>query len=124
MTNEAMRTVSFIQTKISDDLIISFALCIADDPTVVESLTLIRTPKYEVFLEGRERGVTVSFELKEKGLLKEVAFERDAAAVHLRTSESSFGVDLRSISAVDVTEMLKVLKLMNFDGRLKITGLE
>ena len=119
-----MRTVSFIHTENKDDLIVSFALCVADDPTDVESLTLLRTPKYEMFLEERERGVKVSLELEEKGFLKEVAFDRDGAAVHLRTSECSFEVDLKRVARVEIKEMLKVLKLMNFDGRLKISGLQ
>ena len=118
-----MRTVSFIHTESKDDLIVSFALCLADDPTDVESLTLLRT-KYEVFLEERERGVKVSFELEEKGLLKEVAFHRDAATVHVRTSECSFELDLRSVERVEIKDMLKVLKLMNFDGRLEISELQ
>jgi hypothetical protein len=49
---------------------------------------------------------------------------RDAAAVTLRTSECRFQVDLRSVSTVEIMEMLKVLKLMNFDGRFEISGLE
>lgn len=88
MTDEAMRTVSFIHAEITDDLIISFALCI-DDPTDVESLTLIRTPKYELFFEEEERGVKVSLQLEDKGFLNEFAFNREAAAIHLRTSECS-----------------------------------
>ena len=124
MTNEPMRTVRFIHTENEDDLIVSFALSIADDPTDVESLTLLRTPKYEVFLDERERGVRVSFELDEKALLKEFAFDRDAATVLLRTSEGIFEVDLRSVSRVEITEMIKVLKLMNFDRRIEISGLE
>lgn len=35
-----------------------------------------------------------------------------------------FDVDLKSISMVEIMEMLKVLKLMNFDGRFEISGLE
>ena len=119
-----MRTASFIHTEHKDDLIVSFALSIADDPTAVESLTLLRTPKFEVFLEEWERGVTVSLELEEKGLLKKVAFDRDAAAVRLMTSQGGFEVDLRSVSRADITEMLRILKLMNFDGRFEISGLE
>ncbi|HSE35935.1 MAG TPA: hypothetical protein VLG74_01450 [Blastocatellia bacterium] len=119
-----MRTVSFIHTESKDDLIVSFALCVADDPTDVESLTLLRTPKYEVFLEERERGVKVSFELEEKGLLKEVAFHRDSATVHVRTSECSFELDLRSVERVEIKDTLRVLKLMNFDGRLEISELQ
>ena len=124
MVNEAMKTVSFIHTEIKDDLIVSFALCVADDPTDVESLTLLRTPKYEGFLEERERGVKVSLELEEKGFLKDVAFDQNGAAVHLRTSECGFELDLRRVASVDIKDMLKVLKLMNFDGRLEISGLQ
>ena len=75
-----MRTVSFINTETKDDLIVSFALCVADDPIEVDSLTLLRPPKFEVFLEEGERGVKVSLEWEEKGLLKEVVFDRNAAA--------------------------------------------
>ena len=119
-----MKTASFIHTEVRDDLIVSFALCVADDPTDVESLTLLRTPKYEVLLEERERGVKVSLELEEKGLLKEVAFDRNRAAVHLRTSECSFEVDLRSVARPEINEMLEVLKLMNFDARFEMTESE
>jgi hypothetical protein len=124
MSNEGSRVVQFIHTEINDDLIISFALCIADDPTDVESLTLLRTPKYEVLLEEQDRGVKVSFELEDEGFLKEFAFDRAAGTVHLRTSKSTFKVDVRRVTTVDITEMLKILMLMNFDSRLKISGLE
>ena len=123
MANETMRTVNFIHTQIKDDLIVSFALYLADDPTDVESLTLLRTPKYEGFLEERDRGVKVSLELEEKGVLKEVAFNRNAAAVYLRTSECRFELDLSRVESVDIKEMLNVLKVMNFDGRIEISGL-
>ena len=119
-----MKTASFIHTEIGDDLIVSFALSVADDPTDVESLTLLRTPKYEVLLEDQERGVKVSLELEEKGLLEQIVFDQDQAAVHLRTRESSFEVDLRSVERSDINEMLMVLKLMNFDGRFEISGSE
>jgi hypothetical protein len=89
-----------------------------------ESLTLLRTPKYEGFLEERERGVNVSLELEEKGLLKEVAFDHDGAAVHLRTSECSFELDLKRVASVDIKDMFRVLKLMNFDGRLELSGFQ
>ena len=118
-----MRTVSFIYTKIEDDLIVSFALSLADDPTDVDSLTLLRTPKYEVFLEEQERGVKVSLELEDKGLLREVAFHQDAATVHLRTSECDFELDLSGVENADIKHAQTVLKLMNFDGRLKISEL-
>jgi len=124
MANEAIRTVNFIHTEIKDDLIVSFALCLDDDPSNVESLTLLRTPKYEGYLEERDRGVKVSFELEEKGLLKEVAFDQNTPAVYLRTSECRFELDLSRVGSIDINDMLKVLKLMNFDGRIEISGLQ
>lgn len=116
-----MKTVSFINTETEDDLIVSFALSVGDAPAEVDSLTLLRTPKYEVFLEEQERGVRVSLELEEKGLLKEVVFDRNAAVVHLRTSECSFEVDVKNVADDEIKDMLTVLELMNFDGRLAIS---
>jgi hypothetical protein len=39
--------VAFITVETGDDLIVSFAVCEADDPTAIESLTILRTPKFE-----------------------------------------------------------------------------
>jgi hypothetical protein len=52
----------FISTENGDDLIVSFAVIDPADPTEIESLTLLRTPKYEHLLADWERGVSVSFE--------------------------------------------------------------
>ena len=60
-----MDTVAFISCETGTDLIVSFAVCNPEDPTEVESLTLMRTPKYEGLLYERERGATVSFEREE-----------------------------------------------------------
>jgi hypothetical protein len=57
-----METVAFISTENGDDLIVSFAVIDPVDPTEIESLTLLRTPKYEHVLGDCERGVSVSFE--------------------------------------------------------------
>ncbi|MEA3090591.1 MAG: hypothetical protein QOJ04_1933, partial [Caballeronia sp.] len=45
-----METVAFISTENGDDLIVSFAVIDPADPTEIESLTLLRTPKYEHLL--------------------------------------------------------------------------
>ena len=55
-----MEEVAFIMVERGDDLIVSFA--IGADPTDIKSLILLRTPKYESFLDADERGVTVSLE--------------------------------------------------------------
>jgi hypothetical protein len=33
-----------------------------DDPTEIESLIIVRTPKYEFFLEAWERGASMNFD--------------------------------------------------------------
>jgi hypothetical protein len=49
--SESRELVAFITTQTGDDLIIAFAVCQPDDPTEIESLIIVRTPKYEFFLE-------------------------------------------------------------------------
>ena len=60
-----MERVSFITVETGDDLILTFAVQCHDDASEIESLILMRTPKYESFLEEHERGVGVSFERHE-----------------------------------------------------------
>ncbi|TCK32767.1 hypothetical protein B0G84_8645 [Paraburkholderia sp. BL8N3] len=52
-----METVVFISTENGDDLIVSFAVVDPTDATEIDSLTLLRTPKYEHLLGDWERGV-------------------------------------------------------------------
>ena len=59
---EQQEFVAFLTAETGDDLIVSFAICEPDDPTDIESLTILRTPKYEFFLDEWERGATVSFD--------------------------------------------------------------
>ena len=77
------------QFKRAQDLIVSFAVCKPDDPSDIESLTILRTPKYEVFLEEWERGASVSFDRDLEGdeivLLREVFYAPDDKCVTLRT---------------------------------------
>lgn len=42
--------VAFITAQTGVDLVISFAICKPDDPAEIESLTFLRTPKYEALL--------------------------------------------------------------------------
>ena len=68
--------VGFLTAETGDDLIVSFAICEPDDPADIESLTILRPPpKYEFFLDERERGATVSFRISEgneRVMLREV----------------------------------------------------
>ncbi len=56
-----MHRVNFITTQQEDDLIVSFTVA-GDSPGDILSLTLLRTPKYELILDSDERGISVSWE--------------------------------------------------------------
>ncbi|MHC4745477.1 MAG: hypothetical protein ACYS8Z_26480, partial [Planctomycetota bacterium] len=56
-----MENAAFMTNEDGDDLIVSFAIPI-DEFGDVKSLTLLRTPKLESFLDESERGVSVSSE--------------------------------------------------------------
>ena len=117
-----VETVAFITTETGDDLIVSFAVCPTDDPTEVESLTLLRTPKYELFLEDWERGVKVSFELDDEGLLEELFFDPPAATVRLKTQSKTYELDVRQVDPEDLIAMCEALRKMNFDKRVQLSG--
>jgi hypothetical protein len=87
MVND-MDIVAFIDTELGDDLIVSFAVQDRENPTEVETLTLLRAPKYESLEPLEERGVSVSFERfrgEEGDLLEEVRYSADEKTVHLTT---------------------------------------
>ena len=93
---ERREFVAFITAQTGDDLIISFAVCQPDDPADIESLTILRTPKYEAFLDEWERGASVSFdrypEAHERALLREVVYASDHKCITLRTGHyTNFG---------------------------------
>ena len=71
-----MEHVDFITTETGDDLIVSFAIC-REEPGQVRSVLLLRTPKYELFMDAAERGVYVSDEDREqdmRNILESIAF--------------------------------------------------
>src|SRR2546426_11857054 len=94
-----MGIVAFIDTELGDDLIVSFAVQDRGDPTEVETLTLLRTPKYESLEPPEERGVSVSFERfrddEERELLEEVRYSKDEQILHLATRSRSYDLDVR-----------------------------
>jgi hypothetical protein len=121
-----METVAFISTENGDDLIVSFAVIDPADPTEIESLTLLRTPKYEHLLADCERGVSVSFERyveDDEELLEELHFDRKSAVVRLTTSLRTYGLDLRKVDEKEVKAMRNVLSRMNHDGRFRLLGI-
>lgn len=121
-----MDLVAFISTESGLDLIVSFAVCCREDPVEIESLTVMRTPKYESILDERERGASVSFEREvddERGLLRAVAYLPQDHLVTLRTDKSSYELDVRKVDPTEMASMRRVFRLMNFDSRIELTGM-
>lgn len=99
-------------------MIVSFPL----DAAASESLTLLRTPKYEFILDESERGVSVATGETEEGdreLL--VLVEWGKETVRLESTAGVYVLDVSSVDAAEVNEAKAVLRKMNFDGRFKFT---
>ena len=125
-TREPRELVAFITAQTGDDLVISFAVCKLDDPTDIESLTILRTPKYEAFLDEWERGASVSFdrdlEGDERVLLREVVYASDDKCITLSTSHHTYKLDVRKVDPSELSTMCGVLRKMNFDSSIQLTG--
>ena len=121
-----MDTVSFLTVETTDkDLILSFAVMDPNEPTDIDSLILLRTPVYEPLLEEWQRGVNVSFERhdsEEDDFLDEVQWDKDTAIILLKTQLHTYWLDLRKVDGKSLSAMQKILKKMNFDGRIKLSG--
>jgi hypothetical protein len=116
-----METVSFISIEDDPpDLILSFAVW-QPELDDIRSLILMRTPKYEPFLDEAERGVTVSYEDwpdDEDDMLKEIEFGDDV--VRIITDRHQFELDLRKVDKEEIDQAKAILKKMNFDNSYKM----
>jgi len=125
-TREPRELVAFITAQTGDDLVISFAVCKPDDPTDIESLTILRTPKYEFFLDERERGASVSFARNREGdevvLLREVFYAPDDKCVTVRTDHRTYKLDVRKVDPSELSAMCGAFRKMNFDSSIRLTG--
>jgi hypothetical protein len=123
---EPLELVAFITAQTGDDLVISFAVCKPDDPTDIESLTILRTPKYEAFLDEWERGASVSFdrdlEGDERVLLREVVYASDDKCITLCTDHHTYKLDVRKVDPSELSAMCGVFRKMNFDSSIQLTG--
>jgi hypothetical protein len=123
---EQRELVAFITVQAGDDLVISFAVCKPDDPTDIESLTILRTPKYEVFLYEWERGASVSFgrdlQGDERVLLREVVYASGDKFIKLRTGHHTYKLDVRKVDPSELSAMCRVFRKMNFDSSIQLTG--
>lgn len=123
MTTSEMHRVDSIRTEQGNDLIVSFAVAAKDYPAGILSLTLLRTPKYEFYLNPVERGVSVSWEedAHENELLTGV--ERSSNLVKLQTTKREFILNVLHVKKDDLNRMRKVLHKMNFDAAIQLTGI-
>jgi len=116
-----MELVSFISIEDDPpDLILSFAVW-QPELDDIRSLILIRTPKYEPFLDEAERGVSVSDEAwlnDEDDMLKEIEFGNDFAKII--ANHHQFELDLRKVDKEEIEQAKTILKRMNFDNRFEI----
>jgi len=120
-----MERVSFITVETGDDLILTFAVQCHDDASEIESLILMRTPKYESFLEEHERGVGVSFERHEDDeddYLQKIDYAEADAIVRIRTSSRKYELDVRKVDSDDLKKMRTVLRKMNYDQKFETSG--
>ena len=121
-----MDRVSFITVETGDDLILSFAVQRHDEPSEIESLILMRTPKYEFILEEQERGVNVSFERHEDDeddYLQRFDYVEADAMVRIQTVSREYELDVRKVDADDLKRMRKLLKQMNRDQKFQTSGI-
>jgi hypothetical protein len=123
---EQRELVAFITVQTGQDLTVSFAVFQPDDPADVESLTILRTPKYEVIFEEWERGAKVSFDRDLKGdeivLLREVFYAPDDKCVTLRTDDRTYKLDVRKVDPCELSAMCLVFRKMNFDSSIQLSG--
>jgi hypothetical protein len=121
-----MERVSFITVETGDDLILSFAVQCHDDASSIESLILIRTPKYEFILEEYERGVSVSFERfdhEDDDLLQEISYSAADGIVCIKSTLRIYELDVHKVELSDLKKMRKVLNKMNYDQSFQTSGI-
>ena len=120
-----MELVSFITVESGTDLILSFAVQTAEDPAEIESLILMRTPKYEYILEEFERRVSVHFERHgndEEDYLEAVEFLASDQIVRLKSMLHEYELDVRKVGVKDLQKMCHILRQMNFDRKFQASG--
>jgi hypothetical protein len=120
-----MESVSFITTQSGVDLVVSFAIYRNAYSGQVDSLTLIRSPKYEVLLPEYERGTTVSFDRDESGgdlvLLLEIKFLPNDKLIVVRSDKKVHELDLSKVAPNEIKQMQMVFEKMNFDSSIFFT---
>lgn len=113
--------VSCLTVEEGDDLIVSFGL----GEFAETSLTLLRTPKYEILLPQEERGVSVGTGLDgspQRELL--VSLQWDEGSVRIESTARHLNLDVRALDPEEIRDAKNVLRKMNFDRRFQAKGIE
>ena len=112
-----MHTVEFISVEDEDpDLIVSFALA----PSAANSITLIRTPRYESILPEEDRGVSVAagaLGSGERELLVSITFNSSEKSAVIESSKRVYNLSLAHVQPDDILAAKSLLSRMNFDQR-------
>ena len=107
--------VSFMSNELGDDLIVSFAVD-QDVPGEVLSVILMRTPKFEHFLDPSERGVHVSHERypdSEGEYLRRCSVRE--GVVEIESSRRRYCLDVSRVEPAEIELARHILECMNAD---------
>lgn len=115
-----MEEITLITTEMSDDLIVGFA--IGTDRENRKQMILLRTLKYESFLDAEERGVAVSFtgvpdDDDNPDMLQTIGIGSEVLEIVTQNRRYAFNT---SNLDDDMAEVKKVLKRMNFDQSFEL----
>lgn len=120
-----MEKVLFVSAEGDEDLIVSFVTPgeghSDGNAADVKSLILLRSPQFEFALYEHERGVSVSYDDlpdDEYDLLEEIEFRSDT--VHIKTTRTTYDLDISSVDGDEIADAKRVLEKMNFDGRFEV----
>lgn len=106
-------------------MIVSFAVQGREDPSAIETLNLMRTPKYEFIFEEHERGVRISFDRHEDDkddFLQKIDYTEADAIIRIQTSSRKYRLDVRKVDTAELKKMRKILKKMNYDKKFQASG--
>ena len=114
-----MDRVIFLTIEFGTDLILSFSF---NEGTKygIEGYSIHRTPKFEFIFEPEERGPCVDITTNDRRMiLRSVSFDRNSITLKADNGNEQF--DISRIDDSEFTDMIKVLKKMNFDKAFTVT---
>lgn len=94
------------------DLIVSFVIM---DTAGADSVTLMRTPKYEIFEDVAERGLRVyrDYDADLTSIVSRIRI--DGHVISIDGSNSAYQLDVSNVEDAELKDMMPVLAKMNFD---------